>query len=71
MQVMISRSPTTSYSLSLSNSTSTMHENLSGNSVIFPQELHPHIDLSNSIRFGAVVMHCRRLMLGFLVALWL
>lgn len=37
----------------------------------FPQELHPHIDLSNSIRFGAVVMHCRRLLLGFLVALWL
>lgn len=28
-------------------------------------------DLSNSIRFRVVVMHCRRLLLGFLAVLWL
>lgn len=28
-------------------------------------------DLSTSITFGVVVVHCRRLLLGFLAVLWL
>lgn len=37
----------------------------------FPWDLHPHTDLSDAIRFGAIVVHCRRLLLCFLVVLWL